>query len=217
MPTISDRLAALVLAAGEGSRLGGGKLLLPWRGKAVLLHVLDAAAGAEWAGGIVLVTGHDAIRVKHTVEKEFPPGETPFRIIENAAWRDGQASSLRLGIGEIASSDEFRQVQGVMILLGDQPQIRADTLERLAREHILACSRNLSHPATAPVHEGRRGNPAIVSPTLFPAILKLSGDVGARNILAGLGDALLKVPVDDPGVVQDIDTPEDYAALPDDP
>lgn len=217
MQAIPDRLVALVLAAGGGSRLGGGKLLLPWRGKAVLLHVLDTVAGAKWTGGIVLVTGHDALRVKHAVENEFSHSEEPFRIIENDAWRGGQASSLRLGIGEIAASDRFRQVRGVMILLGDQPQIRADTLERLASAHFEACRATPSHPATAPVHEGRRGNPAIVSPVLFPAILKLSGDVGARNILAGLGDDLLKVPVDDPGVIRDVDTPEDYAALPDGP
>ena len=64
-----------------------------------------------------------------------------------------------------------------------------------------------------PVHAGRRGNPVILARSLFPDILALRGDIGARAILTDLGDRLLTVPVDDSGVLRDIDTPADYDDL----
>lgn len=215
--SVVPRIAALVLAGGGGSRLGGGKLLLPWRGKTILLHVLESVAEIRLTHPIVLVTGYDAAHVRRTVESDFAASETRLRIVENLDWRAGQSSSLRRGIGEIAASMDPVGLCGVMILLGDQPQIRPDTIARLARAHLDACSRDPAHPATVPTYEGRRGNPAIVSPSLFPQILELEGDIGARNILANLGDALLCVPVNDAGVVRDIDTPEEYASLAENP
>lgn len=213
MHVLSDRIAALVLAGGGGSRLGGGKLLLPWRGRPILLHTVAAALELGSSHPLVVVTGHDAARARHILETAYTDPETPLRIVENREWRDGLSTSLRLGVAEVQRLSGSPAIRGVMILLGDQPRLRPETLRLLASAHLAARERDPSHPATAPIFGGRRGNPVIASPSLFPEIQQLRGDTGARGILSRLGDAVLLVPVDDPGVALDVDTPDDYSAL----
>lgn len=213
MPDAADGVAALVLAAGGGARLGGGKLLLPWRGRPVILHTLGAVAAVPHVREIVLVTGHGAERMREVVRDGFLAASPPLRIVENPRWRDGQSASLRRGVAEIMAAPRLNSLAGVMIVLGDQPLVRSETFGLLAEAHIAASRRTPGHLATVPVHGGRRGNPVVLSPELFPDVMRLEGDVGARRILAALGDETLRVPVDDPAVLRDVDTPEDYAGL----
>lgn len=207
-----DGIAVLVLAAGGGSRMGGGKLLLPWRGRPILAHVLERAVALEQAVGVVVVAGHDRETIGRTA-LAFDSAATPVAVVENPAWRGGQSTSLKAGITAIREAPALARAAGVMIMLGDQPRVSAATLSRLASSHIRACAADPGHPATAPFHAGTRGNPVVVSPVLFPDIMRLEGDVGARRILVDLGGALLSVPVDDPGILADVDTPEEYARL----
>lgn len=192
----TPEITALILAAGRGSRMGGGKLLLPLRGTPVLRHVVDSVAAMAARPRIFVVTGHESEPVRGALESV--PGIT---FVDNPHWERGQSTSLRAGIDAISEQAET----SVMVLLGDQPLVRTDTLERLAEAHSARLP-----SATAPEYQGRRGNPVILSPCLLPEIRRLEGDTGARGILARLGDQLLMLPVDDPGVVMDIDTPDDY-------
>lgn len=209
----NHRLAGLVLAAGGGSRLGGGKLLLPWRGKPILLHVLDAAARIEGIASLTLVLGHDAIALRLAVADQPPPFPPPLRVTENPLWQTGLGTSLHHGLEAVLATPAGDGIDSVMVMLGDQPLVAAETLNRLAQAHAEALSRDPGHPATAPLHAGRRGNPVILSRPMFPHVLALDGDVGARGLLAGLGERLRLVPVEDPGVLFDVDTPEAYAEL----
>lgn len=214
MPVVPDALTIIVLAAGGGTRLGGGKLLLPWRGKALAAHVVAKAAALERAAAVVVVLGHEAERVRRAVEHSGgEKGKAPIRFVENRGWRDGQGTSLRLGVEAAMADRAARNTLGAMIMLGDLPCVRRSTLSALACAHALAVARDSAHLATAPFHNGERGHPVIVSPSLYPALLGLDGDVGAKRIIAGLGDSLLRVEVDDSGILRDVDTPEDYAAL----
>ncbi len=211
MPVLPDAsLAILVLAAGGGKRLGGGKLLLPWHGKAILLHTLARVTGMRQRLPIHVVIGSQADQVRQAINEEYA-NDPAVRIIENKAWSAGQSISLTLGIAEIAAA--YSALQGVMVVLGDQPLLKSATLDLLAETHIETCRCHPGHLATAPVYDRQRGNPVIVSPALFPQIASLQGDVGARNILRTLDTCLLLLPVDDPGVLKDIDTPEQYQAL----
>ncbi len=213
MPVVPDAVTVIVLAAGGGSRLGGGKLLLPWRGKPILAHTVAAAVQVRAARAVFVVIGHDAGPVREAVAQAAPAGGPPVHLVENPEWRRGQASSLRCGVAAVMAHRDARDAAGAMIVLGDQPLVRPETLNMLAERHLARVAENPGHLATAPFLRGKRGTPAILSPDLYPAILRLEGDVGARHILAALGEELLAVPVDDPAVVRDVDTPDDYAAL----
>ncbi len=201
---------ALVLAAGGGTRLGGGKLLLPWRGRPILAHTLAAVLASGVVDGPTLVLGHDATVVKEAVAHEYPDNNG-LSILVNSAWAKGQSTSLRCGVRSI--KDSHPDAAAVMVVLGDQPSVRPATLRRLAAAHRQAALADPDHPATAPRYRGRRGNPVILSSCLFDAVESVQGDKGARGILAELGDRVLLVDVDDPGVIADIDTPEAYDAL----
>ena len=214
MSVVPGALTIIILAAGGGKRLGGGKLLLPWRGEPIVAHTLAAAARVRAARAVLVVTGHDAENTGAAIWRAVEPGMIPVVVVDNPGWRDGQASSLRRAIAAVMECPDMRDTAGAMIILGDQPLVRSETLNLLAERHF-ACLKGASRRlATAPFFRGRRGNPVILSPELYSAVLRLDGDVGARHILVGLGEALLAVPVDDPAVLRDVDTPDDYAALP---
>lgn len=207
------RLAALVLAAGGGSRLGGGKLLLEWRGRPLVGHVLDAAGRITEFLSITVVLGHEAEAVGDAIRRGCRRERPPVRLVENPEWRLGQSTSLRRGLAAVMEVPDSARADAVMILLGDQPLIRSETLRLLVAAHAGAVRRDPLHPATRPTYAGQPGNPVILSSALVPELMALEGDVGARKVLAGLGERVLLLPVDDPGVVRDIDTPEEYLRL----
>lgn len=213
MPIMSDNeIAVLVLAAGGGSRLGGGKLLLPWRGKPLIVHVVETAVAFNRGAPPFVTIGYDAPEIRRAIETHGDG--SAVRIVENPDWEEGQSTSLKAGIAAIKAEPDCAGCKGVMVMLGDQPLVRPATLERLAQAYLTALGAKRPCKAAAPTYAGNRGNPVVLSPGLFPRIKKLQGDVGARNILAALDEELLLVPVDDPGVLHDIDDPEEYAALP---
>jgi Uncharacterized MobA-related protein len=213
MPKHANDVAAIVLAAGGGSRLGGGKLLLPWQGLPLIAQAPRILRQTERLASVTVVLGHDADAVReallpHTAQLPVPVAFTP-----NPAWREGLSTSLILGLGHALAAPNGGTVRAALFLLGDQPLVTTETVNTLIRAHHRACEADPDHPATVPVYRGERGNPVILSRRLFPSLMTLSGDTGARRILAGLGDAVLRIEVNDPGVTRDVDTPEAYAAL----
>jgi molybdenum cofactor cytidylyltransferase len=137
----------------------------------------------------------------------------PTYIAHNADWKKGQSASLACGIKALLSLPEAACVQAALVLLGDMPLVQKDTLRLLAAVHQEALLHNNRHAATVPTFMGKRGNPVVLSRSLFPSLLTLSGDTGARALFPGMGDTLLLLPVDDEGILRDVDTPEEYAAL----
>lgn len=197
--------ACLVLAAGRGSRLGGGKLLLPWQGRPIILHVLETLGRIPLFTSITVVLGYKANAMQRAIAA-LPKGPAPLYPVENPHWHEGQSASLRAGLEAVAAGQPGPDC--VLVALGDQPLVQSATIEALLAAH--ACRRPL---ATAPQYRGQRGNPVIFSRSLFPRMLEIRGDKGARDLLAALGEGLLPLPVDDPGVVFDVDTQEAYQTL----
>ncbi|MDR0816619.1 MAG: nucleotidyltransferase family protein [Desulfovibrio sp.] len=215
MPQASSRHAGLILAAGAGTRLGRGKLLLPWRGKPLIAHALEKILNAPDMQFAVVVTGYQAPALRRTLKSAFPhDAPFPLRVAHNPDWQEGQSTSLQCGIRALLDMPGADLVRGVLILLGDMPLVREETLRLLCDAHGEAYARNKHHAATVPAYQGQRGNPVILSPLLFPALFTLRGDAGARTLLPSLGENLLHLPVSDEGVIRDIDSPEDYTALP---
>lgn len=184
------RIGALVLAAGSGSRMGASKLTLPLSGRPVIAHVLAAAEAAGLP--VLVVTGAHAAAVRAAI------GGAP--AVFAAGHAEGLSASLRAGLA--AAPEAWA---GALVLLGDMPLVRPETLRALAG--ALAGGA----PAVVPVHDGQRGNPAGVARAQWPALLALSGDRGARALLDSLG--AVEIAVADPGVLKDLDRPEDLALL----
>jgi molybdenum cofactor cytidylyltransferase len=189
------RFAAVVLAAGAGSRFGGGKLLAPYRG-APLLHAALAAARAAPVAGITVVTGADADAVA-AAARAFDPG---VRLVHAADHAEGMAASLRAGVASLGP-----EIETAFVFLGDMPRVPHAVLAPLAAAVAAGA------PAAAPVFGGRRGNPVVLSRVLFAEVASLTGDVGARPILQALGARLALVEAPDDGVLFDVDAPGDLA------
>jgi molybdenum cofactor cytidylyltransferase len=188
--------AALVLAAGSGSRFGGGKLLAQYRG-APLLHAALAAARAAPGGSVTVVTGADAEAVG-AAARAFDPA---IRLVHAADHAEGMAASLRAGVASLAGD-----IDAAFVFLGDMPRVPHAVLAPLAEAVAGGAA------AAAPLFARRRGNPVVLSRDLFGEVAALRGDVGARPILQGLGARLALVEAPDDGVLFDVDARGDLSA-----
>jgi len=194
----SQHLEALVLAAGRGSRFGGGKLLALWRDGLVIEGALAAAFAAPvWR--VTLVVGCDAPAVSEAARgfAERAGQAERLRVVEAADWADGMAASLKRGVAALGSD-----AGGAFVFLGDMPRIPGSILPRLADALVRGA-------AAIPTFGGRRGHPVLLGAELFPAIAGLSGDQGAKPVIEGIGPRLIEVETEDDGVLFDIDAPQD--------
>jgi molybdenum cofactor cytidylyltransferase len=190
---------ALALAAGVGSRFGGGKLTAPL-GAGLLLDGALAAAFAAPVRSVALVTGADAAKVASAAQAVAArAGQAArLRIVHAADFAEGMGASLRAGAAALPADCE-----GAFVFLGDMPRVPAAVLAPMA-EAVRAGA-----PAAAPQFGGRRGNPVLLGRALIPQLLMLSGDAGAREILRGLGERLALVDSPDDGVLFDVDVKSD--------
>lgn len=193
-------IAAIVLAAGRGTRFGRdtgvpSKLLATMNGVALVRRVVDAAVTAG-AAPVYVVTGHAEVEVRASLDG------TAVRFVPNPDFALGLSSSLRAGLAAAGDAD------AALIMLADMPNVRAETLRGL----IAAFAEHPDVEAVVPVYRGRWGNPVLLARRLFSAAGALTGDAGARKLLQADGRRLHLHEVDDAGVVQDIDEPGDLAA-----
>ena len=193
-------LEAVVLAAGSARRFGGGKLTAAFSG-GVLLDGALAAAFAAPVRSVVVVTGAQAPAVE-AAARAFARriGQAArLRIVHAPDHAEGMAASLRAGIASLPLDAE-----AAFIFLGDMPRVPQGAPPRLAEQIAQG------HPAAAPVFEGRRGHPTIFARALFPDLMALRGDQGARRVLDQASAALVEAP--DDGVLFDVDEPQDLGA-----
>ena len=185
-------LAVAVLAAGRSSRMGQeNKLTRSLNGRPLVVHAVDAALEAE-IGPVHVVTGHEAELVEGALAGR------DLRFVRNADFADGMSTSLR------AAADAAGDARGLMVLLGDMPDLSPGALQRLVaafREHdgqrIVAARDRAT---------GRRGNPVVWPRGMFDALKAIDGDRGARDVLLA-GDPVL---VEVEGAALDLDTPEAF-------
>jgi molybdenum cofactor cytidylyltransferase len=191
--TMAPRTAALVLAAGRGSRFGGGKLLAALAGKPLLQHVLDGVArvGIE---EVIVVLGADAEEIERSIAWRAE------RRVTNPEPDRGLASSLQVGIAALDPATE-----AVLILLGDQPLVADSTLRAL-----LDAPADPSRPVVVPVYADDHGrNPVLLYRSAFALAHEASGDRGLGPVLQAHPDDVLEVP--SPGANPDVDTLSDLA------
>jgi molybdenum cofactor cytidylyltransferase len=189
-------IAAVILAAGRGTRFGEApKLLAGLQSKPLVRHVAEAALASQ-ATPVVVVTGHRAPEVEGAL------AGLPLTIARNPAFADGLSTSLKRGFEVLPP-----EAEAAIVLLGDMPLVDAPLIDRLIRRWAEA-----RPAALVPVSAGRRGNPVVLSTLLRPEIARLTGDTGAGPLLRGRQD-VVEEPVETPGVIEDIDTPDALAAL----
>ena len=161
-------IAALVLAAGGSRRLGRPKQIERWGDTTLLGHVLDQVRQYP-VEEMWIVLGAELAAVRAAVDL------TDFGIVENTEWEEGLAGSLRVGLDALT---RLSKAEAVFIVLGDQPDIEEDVPERLAEAWQV--SKRL---AVVPKYRYTIGNPVLVSRDLWPRLMSLSGDEGARRLL----------------------------------
>lgn len=191
------RVAAIVLAAGRSTRMGGpNKLVAELAGKP-LVRIAAEQALASRARPVIVVTGHQRERVEAAL------AGLPVRFVHNPDYEQGLSTSLRTGIATLALD-----VDAAVVCLGDMPQVSGGMIDRL----IEAFDPERGALIVVPTLDGKRGNPVLWSRRFFAALGELQGDVGARHLIGAHPDGLVEVPVTGVGAFFDIDTPDALAA-----
>jgi molybdenum cofactor cytidylyltransferase len=188
-------ISAIVLAAGQATRFGQCKQLLRVGETTILGRVLDNLRASK-VDEIVLVLGAYAEEILRNVRIDAE------RVVMNPDFAQGMSTSIHAGLRALGESAE-----AALIVLGDQPFVAPQTIDLLIDEY-----RRTHAGAVVPTCEGVRGNPVIVDRSLFAEMLGIRGDAGLRAIFERV-PALVKLPVDDRGVLMDIDTREDFNSL----
>lgn len=186
-------IAAVILAAGRSTRMGGpNKLLAELNGK-TLVRIVAEQALASKASPVIVVTGHQGTEVEAAL------GGLDVKFVKNPDFAEGLATSVKAGINAVPESAD-----GVVVCLGDMPLIDAKLIDRLVE--VFAPDRGSL--IVVPVAGGRRGNPVLWSRRFFPELMALDGDIGARRLIAQHAEALAEVEVEGKSAFLDIDTPE---------
>lgn len=190
---MTNATTGLVLAAGAGSRFGGGKLLARIGGRPVLQHVFDALAGAG-VGEVVVVLGGDADAVEAAIAWR---GE---RRVVNPEPERGLSSSLQVGFEAIGHA-----AGAVLVALGDQPLVSTEAIRAL-----LDSPAKRGRPIVVPAYADERGrNPVLLRRAGFGLVAEATGDRGLGPVLAAHPDLVVEIPI--AGTNPDVDTPDDLA------
>lgn len=193
----NPKIGVLLLAAGQSSRLGQPKQLLVHNGKTLLQHSLEVAY-ASTAVPIILVLGSNADLIQNKIYSD------DVTVVVNTEWEEGMASSIRCGIK--AFIELSPSAEGLILMVCDQPFISSAVLNDLVAAHY-----NSGKPIVTSGYADIVGPPTLFHKSIFPELLQLKGDVGARSILDKHRDEVAVISF--PQGQLDIDTEEDFHKL----
>jgi molybdenum cofactor cytidylyltransferase len=188
-------IAGIVLAAGLSRRMGQSKVLMKVGGRAIIRYVVESVL-AGGVDSVWVVTGPDVEPIEAALSG------IEVQIAENPAPEEGQAGSVRTGIAALPPS-----VDSVLIALGDQPLLAPSIIPAL-----LAARRTSPKLIVAPRYRDGQGNPVVFKREIFPELLRLTGDQGARPIIQKEPTRVEWVELDLP-MPPDVDTPDDYEKI----
>lgn len=187
-------IGIIILAAGASTRLGTPKQLLQYQGRSLLRHTAEVAI-ASGCRPIVVVLGAQVERLAGEVQ------QLPVYVVENKRWADGMSSSIQTGLTVLQSLHP--SVEAVVILLCDQPHVSASLVQQLIEVY-----QRTGNSIVASEYADTVGVPALFSHVMFPVLMTLQADRGARYAIQTREQAIARVPF--PLGAIDIDTPSDY-------
>ena len=191
------RVGAIVLAAGRSTRMGGpNKLLETISGKPLVRIAADEALRSR-ADPVVVVTGHERAKVEAAL------AGLDLRLVHNPDYAQGLSTSVKAGLAALPP-----EAEAAIVCLGDMPQVTSALIDRL----IAAYDPEQNALVVLPTFAGKRGNPVLWSRRLFPDLMALEGDVGARHLIGAYQEVVTEVPVENAAAMVDIDTPDGLRA-----
>jgi molybdenum cofactor cytidylyltransferase len=191
---VHERIAGIVLAAGESKRFGKPKQLLVWENETFVRRAARTALDAGLQP-VLVVTGAYEAKVRRALV------DLPVALVHNPEWEHGQASSVRVAIQALEDN-----IGAAIFLLADQPLVSVPLVQSLKETH----SQTLAS-IIAPMVDGQRGNPVVFDRITFRDLISLLGDTGGRAIFPLYGVKWLLW--HDNNIFFDVDTEEDYNAL----
>lgn len=189
------KISAILLAAGQSKRMGRLKQLMPLERSTVVEKAVDNLLGSA-VDEVIVVVGYEAEDVRTAIAAR------PIKLVTNPDYEQGMSTSIIAGLNMVQS-----KVQAVMIALGDMPLVNSQTVNRLIEGFC-----NHDKGIAFPTYQGKKGHPVIFAIKYKEELLKLKGDVGAREIIKDHPDDVLVVEVASESVVADFDTANDYQA-----
>jgi molybdenum cofactor cytidylyltransferase len=188
-----DDVWGIVLAAGASTRMKTQKMLLPFAGKTVIETVVDRIFGAL-KKNIMVVLGSHQDEIVPLIENL----QVPYCINEN--YMHGMHTSVICGFCSLPA-----RAKAALIVLGDQPQIKNQTIDLLTKEWQ-RCGKGIVIPAV----NGRRGHPVLIETRFREAICSIGPGEGLRGFINSHQDDICEVECGNPDILRDMDTPEDY-------
>jgi molybdenum cofactor cytidylyltransferase len=192
------RIAAIVLAAGRSTRMGGPNKLLAEINGRPLVRIAAEEALASQARPVIVVTGHQRERIEAALNG------LDVRLANNPDFAAGLSTSLKAGIAAVPSD-----VDGAIVCLADMPQVDAPLIDRL----LAAFDPEKGALVVVPTIDGKRGNPVVWSRRFFPELAAIEGDTGARQLIASYPEAVAEVPLTGNAALVDVDTPNALQAV----
>ncbi len=186
-------LVGIILAAGESKRMGSPKQLLPWGEKIILQQVIDNAQSSQ-LDRILVVLGAQADEISRKI---ITSSKTDMVI--NLNYKEGMSSSVKCGVKNAAA-----KVDAYLLLLGDQPLISAQIINK-----VIDSYKSGGKGIARPVYKGGHGHPVIFAAKYKKELLSI-GEGGAKMVLTNHADDILELPLEEPEILNDIDTPQDY-------
>ena len=189
----AQRIAAVILAAGRSTRMGGPNKLLAEIGGRPLVRIAAEQALASRARPVIVVTGHQRDKVEAALEG------LDVQRVHNPSFAEGLSTSVKAGLAAVPDD-----VDGAIVCLGDMPQVSAPLIDKL----IAVFDPERGALVVVPTIDGKRGNPVVWARRFFHELMALDGDIGARHLIARYPEAVSEVPLTDIAALVDVDTPE---------
>jgi molybdenum cofactor cytidylyltransferase len=190
------RIAAIILAAGQSTRMGTvNKLTIEIDGKPMVRRAAEAALASK-ARPVIVVTGHQRDLVEGALN------DLPLAVAHNPDYAQGLSTSMKAGLAALPAD-----IDGAVVLLGDMPRITAGEIDKLIAHFNPVEGRAI----VVPTRKGKRGNPVLLGRQMFLELTRVEGDSGAREVIAAHPDLVAETEMDNDGVLTDIDTPQALA------